>query len=78
VGSVVDKVALGQVFIRVLPILLTISFHRGCSHSYITWGMNDRPLGGSSSETQSHPIDINNMNNLLEATHNTNFNTVLT
>jgi hypothetical protein len=26
----------------------------------IIWGMNNRPVGGCSSETQSHPIDMNN------------------
>jgi hypothetical protein len=25
---------------------------------YITWGMNNRPVGGRSSETTSHPIDM--------------------
>jgi hypothetical protein len=32
-------------------------------YSYIIRGMNNRPVGVSSSETQSHPIDMNNNNN---------------
>jgi hypothetical protein len=46
VGFVVDKVTLGQVFTPVLWF------------SYIIWGMNNRPVGGRSSETQSHPINV--------------------
>jgi hypothetical protein len=39
---------------------LPISFHREPPYSYIIWGMNNMPIGGCSSETSSHPIDINN------------------
>jgi hypothetical protein len=39
---------------------LPISFHSGPPYSYIIWGMNKRPVGGRSSETQSHHIDMNN------------------
>jgi hypothetical protein len=28
---------------------------------FFTWGMNNRPIGGCSSETWSHPIDMNNI-----------------
>jgi hypothetical protein len=28
---------------------------------YITWGMNNRPTAGHSSETSSHPINMKNM-----------------
>jgi hypothetical protein len=28
-------------------------------HSYITWGMNNKPVGDRSSETHSHSIDTN-------------------
>jgi hypothetical protein len=28
-------------------------------HAHVLWGMNNRPVGGRSSETQSHPIDMN-------------------
>jgi hypothetical protein len=40
--------------------LLSVSFHHGSSHSYIIWGMKNRPIGGYSLETWSHPIDMNN------------------
>jgi hypothetical protein len=40
---------------------LSVSFHRGSPHSYITWETNNRLVGGRSSETQSHPIDMNNV-----------------
>jgi hypothetical protein len=59
VGSVVDKVALGQVFLRVLLFPLSVSFHRGCPYSYITWGMNNRDVSGRSSETFPQTIDMN-------------------
>jgi hypothetical protein len=35
----------------------SISFHPGSPYSYITWGMNNKLVVGSSSETQSHPIN---------------------
>jgi hypothetical protein len=35
---VVDRVALGQVFLWVLRFHLSISFHHGSPCSYITWG----------------------------------------
>jgi hypothetical protein len=38
--------------------LPSISFHYGFPYSYITWGMNNKPIGGPSSETYSHHIDI--------------------
>jgi hypothetical protein len=41
---------------------LSMSFHRGSSYSYIIWGMNNMPVGGRSSETSSHPIDMNKNN----------------
>jgi hypothetical protein len=58
VGFVVDKVAPGQVFLRVvrfspvntIPPLLYI-------HSCIIWGMNNGPFSGlSSTETKSQPL----------------------
>jgi hypothetical protein len=36
--------------VRSFP-LSTSSFHRGSPCSYITWGMNNKPVGGHSSET---------------------------
>jgi hypothetical protein len=50
VGFVVDKVTQGQVFLRVLCFLLSISFYHGSPHSYI-WGMNNVPVDGHSSKT---------------------------
>jgi hypothetical protein len=41
-----------------------VSFHYRSPCACITWGMNNRPVGGRSSETWFHPIDINNMNEL--------------
>jgi hypothetical protein len=40
------------------PPLSTSSFHRGPAHSHITRGMNYWPVGGRSSETYYHPIDM--------------------
>jgi hypothetical protein len=54
-GFVVEQVALGQGF------SLSTTFHNGSPYSYIIWGMNNRPTGGCSSETPSHPIDNNNL-----------------
>jgi hypothetical protein len=53
-GFVVDKVALGQVFVRVPRFPLSISFHRRSPNSYHL-GKNNMSGSGSSSET-SHPI----------------------
>jgi hypothetical protein len=51
VGFVVDKVALGQVFLRVLRFSLSISFRRGSPYSYIVWGISNRPVSGRIPET---------------------------
>jgi hypothetical protein len=37
----------------------SISFHCSSPHSCIIWGINNRPVYGNSSETQSHPVDTN-------------------
>jgi hypothetical protein len=47
-------------FSEFLSFPLPISFHHGSQYSYIIWGINNRSVGGCSSETQCHPIDINN------------------
>jgi hypothetical protein len=60
VGFVVNKVALEQGFLRVLRVFLSISFHHGSSYAHTIWGMDSRPVGDLSSETQSHPLFINN------------------
>jgi hypothetical protein len=51
VGFVMDKVALGQVFLRVFGFSLSILFHRRSPYPYIIWGMNTTSISGSSSET---------------------------
>lgn len=43
---------------REFPLL--VSFHCGSPFSYITWEMNDRPIGGYSSKTRSLPSNVNN------------------
>jgi hypothetical protein len=63
-GFVVGRVALGHVSFRVLKFSLSISFHRGSPYSDIIWRINNRPVGGRSSETQSHPTNINNKGNI--------------
>jgi hypothetical protein len=60
VGFVVGKVALG-LFFEFFGFPLSVSFHRGSPYTYIC-GMDDRPFGGRSSETQSYTIDMNNNN----------------
>jgi hypothetical protein len=42
----------------------SVLFHCGSPYWYIIRGMNKRSTGGCSSETQSHPIDINMVNNI--------------
>jgi hypothetical protein len=37
-------------------LVSTVTSHRGSPYTYITWGMNNRPVVGRSSETQSHPV----------------------
>jgi hypothetical protein len=46
-------------------IFLSIPLNCGSPYLSIAWGMNDRPVGGQSSETQSHP-DMNKNNNINE------------
>jgi hypothetical protein len=43
---------------RIRSFPLSISFHRGSPCSYVTWGMNNRLVSGSSSETLSYTIDM--------------------
>jgi hypothetical protein len=58
-----DKVALGQVSLRVLRPCPVNIIPRWLSRLIVMWEMNSRPVGGRSSETQSHPTDMNNSNN---------------
>jgi hypothetical protein len=43
---------------RIRSFSLSTPIDHGFSCSYIIWGMNNRPLGGRSSEMNSHPIDM--------------------
>jgi hypothetical protein len=52
VGFVVDKVALLQVFDIITPWLSILIYH-------------NRPVGGRSSETQSHLVNMNNTNKCI-------------
>jgi hypothetical protein len=55
-GFLFYKVALGQVFTRILWFPLSVSFHRGSPYSYIIWEVNNKPDGGHSSETRTWTI----------------------
>jgi hypothetical protein len=48
VGFVLDKMATGQVYLRVLPYSLSISYHRGSSYTHIAWGIHNRTFDGRS------------------------------
>jgi hypothetical protein len=63
VGFMVDTVALGQVYLRVLRFSPVNIIPPSLSVLVYRLGMNNRPIGGRSSETSSHPIDMNNNNN---------------
>jgi hypothetical protein len=61
----VGKVTLGEVSLRVLrffPVIIIPPW----LHTYIICGMNNSPVGGRSSETSSHPIDMNNNIDMLQ------------
>jgi hypothetical protein len=60
VGFVVDKVALGQVFLRVLRLSRVNIIPPWLSILIYHLRINNRPVGGCSSETLFHPIDMNN------------------
>jgi hypothetical protein len=51
VGSVVDREDLGQVSSPRSSVLSSQYLSTGPRHSYIIWRMNNRLLGGNSSET---------------------------
>jgi hypothetical protein len=51
VGFVVDKLALGQVFLRVFRFPLSVAFHRVSILLYMFWGMHSTPVLARSSET---------------------------
>jgi hypothetical protein len=59
VGFVLDKVAPGQVFLRVLwfaPANIQLWIHTHISLG----GINNMPNGGGNSQIFSHPIEMNN------------------
>jgi hypothetical protein len=56
VGCVVDKVALGRGFLRLLTILVP----ENAPYSSVIWGWYNRPISGRSTKwTQSHPTPRN-------------------
>jgi hypothetical protein len=55
VGFVVDKVVVGEVFLRVLQTSLSISFYQ-CSMLMCQREMDNRHASGHSSETSYHTI----------------------
>jgi hypothetical protein len=59
VVSVVDKVALGQVFSELFGFPCHC-YSTVAVHAHITWGMNSRPVSGRISETSSLHFDVNN------------------
>jgi hypothetical protein len=52
-GFVVYKVTLGQDFFKFFGSPLSVLFHQ-TPYFYIIWGMNNRYVGGRSSETSIH------------------------
>jgi hypothetical protein len=41
-----------------ISFAILISFHHGSPCSYITWGINNRPVCGRSSQTYSHSVIV--------------------
>jgi hypothetical protein len=58
VRFVVDRLALGQVFVRVFSFPLSLSLNWGSMHMHHL-GMDNRPVGGRRSKIQSCSIDMN-------------------
>jgi hypothetical protein len=50
-------------FSEFFDFTLPISFHQTSPYSYITWGTNNRTVGGRRKETTCHPIDMKSSNN---------------
>jgi hypothetical protein len=55
-----DEVALGLVFLQFLRFSSVNIIPTGLHTHIFHLGMNNRPVGGHSSETYSYPIDMNN------------------
>jgi hypothetical protein len=70
-AQVMDKVASGQVVLQVVwfPHVNIIPLWHSIFICHL--GLNNRPIGGCSSETNSHPININNK--LKEYAHTETF-----
>jgi hypothetical protein len=55
----------GSAFSRI-SLVFPCQYHSTVApYSNIIWGINNRSVGGRSSETQSHPIDMKNKNTVL-------------
>jgi hypothetical protein len=67
VGFVMGKVTVGF-FLQVLGFS-SVCITPPALYSYIIWRMNNRPVGGSSSETLSHPIVMNKIDVSLVYLH---------
>jgi hypothetical protein len=64
VGFVVDKAAVGQVFLRVLQFPLSVSFHQGSILVYVTGDEQDRWMP-QFTDIASHPIHMMNNNPVI-------------
>jgi hypothetical protein len=80
VGFVVDKVALGQAFLRVLRFTPSISLHHGYPYSYIIWGMKswwpqfrDNLTPSTQHDMNEQSQQIRKTNLLSQALNNSNF-----
>jgi hypothetical protein len=60
---VVDKWHWDRFFSEFFDIPPSISFHCASPYSYTIRGINNRPAGGHNSETQSHTINMKDINN---------------
>jgi hypothetical protein len=58
-------VALEQRFLRDLRFYCVNVIPTGSPHSSNIWGMKNRPVGGRSSKTYTHSIDMNNKHKLI-------------
>jgi hypothetical protein len=61
---VAEKWNRGRFFFDFFGFPLSVSFHRGCIFIYHV-GMNNSPVDGRSSETQSHPVAKNKLRLVL-------------
>jgi hypothetical protein len=71
VEFVVEKNGTGTGFSPSSSVVPSLSFHHSSPCPYIIWEMNNRPIGGRSSEILSHPTDMNNNNNMTNPQYST-------